>query len=468
MKRLTSFLLASSIVFCLGISCQPDSPVTPEDTPEEEEQTDDPEVPDAPQPEYEPGVKVQITLSDNLDTPSTKTINAVTGEVMGADPAWKPERKGYLFSGWYRDEDCTDFFNFEVDTVKTESTLYAGFVREVTLVDRGIAARVTGKSVSGETYLNPNNTSARYALGGTDLGIIWEMSDGRYGILFGDSFDASFAPCGGGPGAAGGWRSNTLAFNSNTTFSKGLVFDGMYTSASNKSYAIAVHQKTAHYSFTTIPTSAVCMGGVEYMHYMYWEVGSRQHDSEVYSSYCISRNAGQSWTDCSSRIKFGPNSFMGMVAMATKPGDEYCYILGTQTGAHYRTSAAILARVTSEHMLDKDEYEYWAGSKWKKGDENFAAKILEGPIGEAGLIYLERFKVWLYMYLDNNATRYRTAARPQGPWSEERVLCTGGYGSYVHPACGAEDYTSDLYWTTSYWNEYNVFLRQAGVQFASK
>ncbi|RYZ97330.1 MAG: hypothetical protein EOP47_21935, partial [Sphingobacteriaceae bacterium] len=41
--------------------------------------------------------------------------------------------------------------------------------RLVTYQTRGIS-RVTGKSIAGDGYFNPNSTDAKYNVGGTDLG----------------------------------------------------------------------------------------------------------------------------------------------------------------------------------------------------------------------------------------------------------------------------------------------------------
>lgn len=65
-----------------------------------------------------------------------------------------------------------------------------------------MVARVTGRSLEEERHLpNPNQTDVRWGLGGTDLGIIWEIAPGRYGLFFGDSYGPDFVPvAGGGPG----------------------------------------------------------------------------------------------------------------------------------------------------------------------------------------------------------------------------------------------------------------------------
>ena len=41
-------------------------------------------------------------------------------------PTWDPEKEGYLFTGWYKDIDCTDLFLFD-ENLYADTTLYAGW-----------------------------------------------------------------------------------------------------------------------------------------------------------------------------------------------------------------------------------------------------------------------------------------------------------------------------------------------------
>ncbi len=52
-------------------------------------------------------------------------IMALTGEFLQRPTA--PTRDGYTFTGWYRDEACTNAWNFEVDKVEGNATLYGGW-----------------------------------------------------------------------------------------------------------------------------------------------------------------------------------------------------------------------------------------------------------------------------------------------------------------------------------------------------
>lgn len=47
------------------------------------------------------------------------------GELIDAPEP--PTREGYTFTGWYRDNACYVPWDFETDTVETDTTLYAGW-----------------------------------------------------------------------------------------------------------------------------------------------------------------------------------------------------------------------------------------------------------------------------------------------------------------------------------------------------
>lgn len=416
-----------------------------------------------------------VTLVPQDGTSQSKTVKVEKGKTT-VEPSYIPVRTGYTFAGWCIDEAGTVPYDFEHTVVDADFTLYASYSRDIILTDKGKVARVTGASLSGENIANPNNTHINWNLGGTDLGIIWEMKDGEYGILFGDSYGSDFVPVGGGPGAASDWRSNVLAFSDNSDLENGLKFKSMLVNAYRPNRALPVIERENYYGFTYIPTAAVELNGKQYMHYMYWEVGTTVRADQNYSSIYCSEDMGQSWSSCRGKISFATDSYFAMVGYAKKPGDDYCYMLGAQSGRGYRKSTAKLARFKYDSILDKSEYEFWNGGKkqWIKGKESDATTVLDGTVGELSVMYLEEYDRFLALYFDSEeyAICYRSAARMQGPWSKERVLCSGWnskyaqlYGSYIHPL-SAKKGSETIYWTMSQWQPYNVFLMRADVDFA--
>lgn len=419
--------------------------------------------------------KVAVTLVYGDGKNGTQVVEVEKGK-QTCEPSYIPVKTGYTFAGWCTDEAATVYFDFDNSIINEDMTLYAAYSRDIVLTDKGKVARVTGATLSGESLPNPNNTHLRWNLGGTDLGIIWEMGNGEYGILFGDSYGSDFKPVGGGPGAASDWRSNVLAFSENTDLDNGLKFKSMLVNKYRPDRALPVIERENYFSFTYIPTAAVELNGKQYMHYMYWEVGNAIRADQNYSSIYCSEDYGQTWSSCRGKISFDTDSYFAMAGYAKKPGDEYCYMLGAQSGRGYRRSSAKLARFKYDNILNKTEYEFRNGGKreWIKGKESQATTVLDGTVGELSVMYLEEYSRFLVLYFDSEeyAICYRSAARMQGPWSKERVLCSGRnskyaqlYGSYIHPL-SAKKGSSTIYWTMSQWQPYNVFLMKADVKYA--
>ena len=87
-------------------------------------------------------------------------------------------------------------------------------------------SRVTGDPLPGDTLLNPNNTGPDFDVYGTDLGLMWHMDGNRVGMFFGDTSGEGFVVNKNG-GNGSNWRSNVLAFSSDTELTDGLKIDSM-------------------------------------------------------------------------------------------------------------------------------------------------------------------------------------------------------------------------------------------------
>ncbi|MDE5867437.1 MAG: InlB B-repeat-containing protein, partial [Anaeroplasmataceae bacterium] len=64
---------------------------------------------------------------------NTKGGSAVAGENVELGSKIKkptdPTREGYTFDNWYQDEECTILWDFEKDTIKDNTTLYANWIK---------------------------------------------------------------------------------------------------------------------------------------------------------------------------------------------------------------------------------------------------------------------------------------------------------------------------------------------------
>ena len=97
-----------------------------------------------------------ITFKPNNGEPDA-TIIVLTGEFIPRPST--PVREGYVFTGWYTDEACTNAWNFEVDKVQDHTVLYGGWEIEHIV-----------ESVKYTINFKPNN-------GGADSSVIVESGN---------------------------------------------------------------------------------------------------------------------------------------------------------------------------------------------------------------------------------------------------------------------------------------------------
>lgn len=70
----------------------------------------------------------RITIT--YDTLGGNNINSTEMSVGSrlTRPYWNPEKEGYLFTGWYKDRECSDIFLFD-ENLYADTTLYAGWYK---------------------------------------------------------------------------------------------------------------------------------------------------------------------------------------------------------------------------------------------------------------------------------------------------------------------------------------------------
>jgi hypothetical protein len=328
-------------------------------------------------------------------------------------------------------------------------------------------ARVTGSPIDGEEFPSPNNTTTDYDVGGTDLGIIWEMDKGQYGIFLGDTYGADFVydhsknePKG------SNWRCNVLAFSDDKDPEDGLSISSMVIDDSGKAREIIYGAKdtSGNGDWTSIPTAAVRANGIDYVQYMNiraWDGWVTNH-SGMYRSI----DNGKTWEECQD-VKWSSDSNFGQAGYYKKDG--YVYMIGTETGRH---SNPRLARFKEKDIENLSEYEYWNGTEknWIKGDESQADNLFQDTVGELSFIYNNKFGKWIIAYFCAN--RYNISVRDAdditGPWSEPSELASGKdyprlYGSYIHPLSADSE---NLYYLMSKWIPYNVFLMKTEMSLS--
>lgn len=77
--------------------------------------------------------KYTVTFESNGGT-QIETQTVIKGEKVNKPN--KPTKDGYLFAGWYKDNECKNAFNFDAETIKSDIKLYAIWVDIETFEDQ--------------------------------------------------------------------------------------------------------------------------------------------------------------------------------------------------------------------------------------------------------------------------------------------------------------------------------------------
>ena len=332
-----------------------------------------------------------------------------------------------------------------------------------------------------------NNTPARFGIGGTDLGIMWDngiqdnlttsVNEHQVLILFGDTFSTTT------PVRTGVWRNNMLLRSSDNMLSNGMyVQDGsvpipgttaddftgaplVFNSELNKNIfkqVIANERYAVGQDVTIIPTSAISVpyqndyGSRQYATFMdvrSWDTPGRWTTN--YSGVAFSDDNGVTWHVASESIRASApgystkpyvsgNQNFQQAALVKPPAGSadaaagWVYSYGTPSG---RGGTVYLSRVQETQILDATKYQYWNGSTWVTNNPAAAKPVLPGTTtssffglikrttyptaGEMSVQYNEYEQKYIMLYADgNNNVVIRKADRPEGPWSAPTTLVT--------------------------------------------
>jgi len=314
-----------------------------------------------------------------------------------------------------------------------------------------------------------NRSDVYAAVGGTDLGIIWD--DGGNGVLsiWGDTY-ADSVP---GLGTAKGldWRYNVVARSVNRDYqTRGLVTYWWNTDKPNHARQV-INKDLFGTEHTIIPTSGICVNRRNYVSYMAVDhFGAPGEWETQYAGFAWSDDYGQNWTkDTKARYNNTADHLQNwqMVAFARPDGyggagyDGYVYLYGTPNG---RFGGAKVARVPENSILDLTKHRQWNGTAWVN-DQSQAINVIPGPVSELSIGYHVASKQWLAAYYHStlNAIVVLTGPTVMGPWSSPNIVATaadypGLYGFYFHPW--------SMWWdqnpcaSMSQWPPYNTELMQ--------
>jgi hypothetical protein len=314
---------------------------------------------------------------------------------------------------------------------------------------------------------SPNNTIQKFAITGTDLGIMWDNgnpANRQVLMAFGDTNGYC-----GIPGKQ--WRYNTLMRSSDGALSKTVaVANGVPNDRFSGSpvWKVGIAKQVinsinrAPEETGIIPTAGVSLGGNQFVNFMsIRDWNSPGSWSTNYSAIAMSSDNGETWGVYPGTIRTpdsGNENFQMGAFLKPGPGDPYVYSYGTPNG---RGGSAYVSRVSPAFVPDLTKYEYWDGNTWAPGNPAAAVPVIPGPVGEMSVQYNTYLKQYLALYCNGpNDVVMRTAPTPQGPWGPEQMLVSsneipgGIYAPFLHPwSTGRE-----LYYNLSLWSAYNVML----------
>lgn len=279
----------------------------------------------------------------------------------------------------------------------------------------------------------PADTCDRWAVCGTDLGIMWDAGNGTVLTLFGDTY-AWPNPKPGGTD----WRNNVIGACRDTDLSDGMNLTWMATDREGHARQIIPRDSRQAKEETVIPTSGVSVGPHNYITYMsVKEWNEPGHWKTNYAGLALSEDYGTTWAKPDGSRWFNNGSFDQPFQMcALFHEGNYVYLLGTQNG---RFGPVKLARVNENKVMDLTQHEQWDGTTWVKNPAA-AVEIIPAPVGECSIIWHEATGQYLFAYTDNVARTIavRTAQQLTGPWSEPYHVLNanqfaGLYGGFFHP-----------------------------------
>ena len=128
-----------------------------------------------------------ITLTAVWEDSVTVTLDYQNGEANGQitaaagypipEPETEPVKEGYVFTGWYKDAECTDDWDFETDLASEELTLYAGYTARPYSIDYVMNGGTAGAGAPTSYTIEDTVTLVAPTRAGYTFGGWFESSD---------------------------------------------------------------------------------------------------------------------------------------------------------------------------------------------------------------------------------------------------------------------------------------------------
>ncbi len=310
-----------------------------------------------------------------------------------------------------------------------------------------------------------NKTKSNYRVGGTDLGISFNLGDTTY-IAFGDTFQNECME--------GGWRSNVLAITTDDDYTDGIHFDSMVTRPGVKTAKELIpSKKVDNLEMTTIPTGGIAIGETLYMSYMsvrHW--GTPGGWDCNFGSMAKSVDYGQNWDPIETLRWPGDTSFCQMVPVMI---EDYVYVLGITGG---RRGPAKLMRVPVSDYENFAAFEYLMGYDeegnpiYETGEKAMyeAYNVLPKAVGEMSVLYSEYLEEWLVTYIDGKGDLVvKSAKNIYGPYSKPVIIAAQKdfpslYGAFMNPKWVSEDGKKIAFMMSIFDPVYNTVLMEMELE----
>jgi hypothetical protein len=312
---------------------------------------------------------------------------------------------------------------------------------------------------------SPNKTD-KYEIAGQDLGSMFEAF-GKTWFVFGDTFGQRETGLTGGGGTE--WRSNALAYTTDTDPTDGIRLDGYVTDDIGWAKELIDSKKVDGVEMTTIPTYGFEANGAMYLAYMSVKHWGEPGEWETnYSGLAKSSDKGQTWTKLDAPTWPGTSNFI-QVSVTRVAGELYFWGV-----THGRFGGVQLMKVAEKDVERQSAYHYFAstgaaGQPLWSSEMVKAATIVDSTVGELSVVWNQYLNRWIMTYTEGGGARavIRESATPWGPWGKAITLVSatdvpGLYAPFMLPS-----YTTNggrtIYFTLSKWDPYNVYWYKADL-----
>jgi hypothetical protein len=314
------------------------------------------------------------------------------------------------------------------------------------------------------------NATDRYVVYGTDLGSMINEGDRTY-FVFGDTFGERNPTL---TGAGGNfWRSNVLAYTTDSDPADGITFDGMITDEFGLAKELLPSAKVDYEEMTKIPTHGLYANEALYLYYMSVNHWGLPGEWDVnYASIAKSTDQGQSWALLDT-LKWPRESNFIQVSpykVESNHGDSDFYFWCIPSG---RFGGVKLMKVSESNIENLAEYRYYTGTddkglpQWDT-DLTKAKLVVDDRVGELSVVWNPYLERWLMTYSIDGAVVIREGLAPWGPWGEAIELVKaidypGLYAPYMNDRYVGDDGRT-IYFSLSLWDPYNVFWFKASLE----